>query len=194
MSPFEYTMVLISIIVGLGITHILGSLSNAVHRLRHHGPPIRLEVTYVTWVAFIFTWLLNFWWWEFKWNDLTSEFGLGLFMFLALYSIALFSVAVILVPYRLTIVDDSWVYFLSIRSWFYGGLLVLNVIDLIDTFMKGTEWGFRTSYVTYWTALTVAAVIGLITTRRIVHTTFGLVILLWSNGLTFYDTGILGNW
>jgi hypothetical protein len=29
-------------------------------------------------------------------------------------------------PYRLAIVDDSWVYFLSIRSWFYGGLLVLN--------------------------------------------------------------------
>jgi hypothetical protein len=42
--------------------------------------------------------------------------------------------------------------------------------------------------------LTVAAVIGLMTTRRFVHTTFGLVMLLWSNGLTFYDTGILGNW
>ena len=87
-------MVLISIIVGLGITHILVSLSNAVHRLRHHGRPIRLEVTYLTWVAFIFTWLLNFWWWEFKWNDLTSEFGVGLFMFLALYAMALFSLVV----------------------------------------------------------------------------------------------------
>ena len=115
-------------------------------------------------------------------------------MFLALYAIVLFSVAVILVPYGLTIVDDSWVYFLSIRSWFYGGLLVLNVIDLIDTFLKGTEWGFRTSYVTFWTALTAAYVIGLITTRRGVHTALGLVVLLWNNGLTFYENRILGNW
>jgi hypothetical protein len=194
MSPFEYAMVLISIIVGLGITHILGSFSNAVHRLRHHGSPIRLEVTYLTWVAFIFTWLLNFWWWEFKWNDLTSEFGIGLFMFLALYAIALFSVAVILVPDRLTIVDDSWVYFLSIRAWFYGGLLTLNLIDLIDTFMKGTDWGSRTPYLTYWTVLTVGAVIALTTTRRSVHTAFGIVMLLWSNGLTVYELDILGKW
>lgn len=194
MNPFEYTMVLISIIVGLGVTHILVSLSNAVHRLRHHGPPIRLEVTYLTWVGFIFTWLLNFWWWEFKWNDLTPESGFGLFMFLVLYAMALFSVAVILVPYRLAIVHDSWVYFLSIRSWFYGGLLVLNAIDLIDTFMKGTEWGFRTSYLTFWTALTAAFLIGLITTRRSVHTALGLVLLLWNNGLTFYENRLLGNW
>ena len=105
-----------------------------------------------------------------------------------------FHFSAILVPYRLTIVDDSWVYFLSIRSWFCGGLLVLNVIDLIDTFMKGTEWGFRPPYVTYWTVLTAAAVIGLITTRRSVQTAFGLVMLLWSNGLSFYELDILGNW
>ena len=74
------------------------------------------------------------------------------------------------------------------------GLLVINAIDLIETFMKGTEWGFRTSYVTLWTALTTAAVIGLITTRRSVHTAFGLVILLWNNGLRFYENRILGDW
>lgn len=49
-------------------------------------------------------------------------------------------IAVILVPHRLEVVDDSWEYFLSIRPWFFGGLLVLNVIDLVDTFMKGWEW------------------------------------------------------
>lgn len=54
--------------------------------------------------------------------------------------------------------------------------------------------GFRTSQVTYWTALTAAAVIGLITTRRSVHTAFGLLMLLWINGFSFYETDILGNW
>lgn len=35
MSAFEYAMVLISIVVGLGITHILSSLGSAVPGPRH---------------------------------------------------------------------------------------------------------------------------------------------------------------
>ena len=73
-------------------------------------------------------------------------------MFLGLYATLLFLLAVILVPTRLSVVVDSWEYFLSIRYWFYGGLLVLNGIDLVDSFMKGTEWGFRTNNLVYWAA------------------------------------------
>ena len=156
MSPFEYAMVLISIIVGLGVTHILSSLGSAVHRLRHHGSPIHLEITYLTWVGFIFVWLVHFWWFEFKWSELAPEFGVGLFFFLVLYAVSLFTLAVILVPHRLSVVDDSWEYFLSIRPWFYGGLLVVNAIDLADTFMKGVEWGSRLSFLSHWTAITAA--------------------------------------
>ena len=71
MNAFDYAMALISIIVGLGITHILSNLGTAVHRLRHHGPAIRLESNYLAWIAFVFCWLVNFWWWEFKWSELT---------------------------------------------------------------------------------------------------------------------------
>jgi hypothetical protein len=193
-GTFEYAMVLISIIVGLGITHILSSLGSAVHRLRRQGPPIRLELTYLSWVAFLFTWLVNFWWWEFKWSELASTFGIGLFLFLVLYAVSLFLLAVILVPHRLEIVDDSWDYFLAIRGWFYGGVLVLNVIDLADTFMKGAEWGLRWSYLSFWVALAAACVVGLITTRRSVHMSFGIAMLVWFNALTFYDQAILGGW
>lgn len=194
MSSFEYAMVLVSIIVGLGLTHILSSLGSAVHRLRGHGRPIDLELTYLVWVAFVFMWLVNFWWFEFKWNDLASEFGFGLFLFLVLYAVSLFLLAVVLVPHRLAVVDDSWRYFLSIRIWFYGGLLLLNAIDLIDTFMKGADWGFRLTYLLYWPALTAAGVIGLSTTRRSIHTGLGVAMLFWSNALSFYELAILGGW
>jgi len=189
MSAFEYAMVLISIIVGLGITHILSSLGNAIQRLRGHGPPIRLEITYLAWVAFVFTWLVTFWWFEFKWRDLAPEFGIGLFLFLVLYAVSLFSLAVILVPDRLSVVDDSWEYFLSIRGWFYGGLLVLNAIDLADTFMKGLDWGFRFSYLSYWAATTAAGIFGLTTTRRRVHMGFGIALFFWQFATTAALTG-----
>ncbi len=193
MSPFEYAMVLISIIVGLGVTHILSSLGSAVHRLRHHGSPIHLEITYLTWVGFIFVWLVHFWWFEFKWSVLPPEFGVGLFFFLVLYAVSLFTLAVILVPHRLSVVDDSWEYFLSNRPWFYGGLLVVNAIDLADTFMKGVEWGSRLSFLSHWTAITAAGVIGLTTIRRGVHTGFGITLFLWQIVHIFFAYEILGD-
>ena len=194
MDAFEYAMVLISIIIGLGITHILSSLGSAVHRLRGHGSPLRLELNYLAWIAFIFGWMVQFWWWEFKWTTLDAEVDFRLYSFLVLYAVSVFMVAVILVPHHLSVVDDSWEYFLSIRRWFFGGLLALNVLDLVDTFMKGWEWGMRQSYTWYWLAVTACAVIGLLTTRRYVHLAMGLVLVFWSNILTFYEQFVLGHW
>lgn len=194
MSSFEYAMVLVSIIVGLGITHVLSSLGSAVHRIRGHGRPLRLELNYLVWIAFMFTWLAQFWWFEFKWSELEPRFGFLLFGFLVLYAVTLFLVTVILVPHHLAVVDDSWQYFLSIRPWFYGGLLMLNAIDLLDTFMKGMQWGARSTYLWYWAAVLAAAVIGLLTTRRKIHLASGLVLIVWSKLLTVYEQGVLGGW
>jgi|APFre7841882724_1041349.scaffolds.fasta_scaffold07111_2 hypothetical protein len=194
MSAFEYAMVLISIIIGLGVTHILSSLGTAVHRLRGHGKPLRLELNYLVWVGFIFSWLVQFWWWEFKWTTLGTDIDFRLYSFLVLYAVSLFMQAVILVPHHLAVVDDSWEYFLSIRPWFYGGLLALNVLDLTDTFMKGWDWGIRQSYTWYWLVVTACAVIGLLSTRRRVHLAMGLLLFTWSNGLTFYEQFVLGGW
>ena len=99
MNAFEYAMVLISIIAGLGITHILANLGTAVHRLRHHGPAIRLEINYLSWIAFVFCWLVNFWWWEFKWSELAADFGFDLFVFLVLYATSLFLLSARGVPW-----------------------------------------------------------------------------------------------
>ena len=194
MSSFEYAMVLVSIIIGLGVTHILTSLGSAVHRLRGHGKPLRLELNYLVWIAFIFGWMVQFWWWEFKWTTLGTDVDFRLYSFLVLYAVALFMIAVILVPHRLEVVDDSWEYFLSIRPWFFGGLLVLNVIDLVDTFMKGWEWGVRESYAWYWPAVMACGVIGLLSARRRVHLAMGLTLVIWSNALTFYEQFVLGRW
>jgi hypothetical protein len=69
-SEFEYVMVLVSIIIGLAITHVLSALAAAIHRLRGHGDPIRLESVYLLWTGFVLIWLVSFWWWEFKFQDI----------------------------------------------------------------------------------------------------------------------------
>ena len=145
-------------------------------------------------MGFVFSWLVNFWWWEFKWSELAPQFGFSVYLFLVLYAMALFSLAAVLVPHQLTIVDDSWEYFLSIRSWFYGGLLLLNAIDVADTLMKGSTWGLRPSFLIYWVALTAVAVAGLTNRRRSLHAALGIAMFLWSNALSFFETALLGAW
>jgi hypothetical protein len=194
MSAFEYAMVLISIVIGVGVTHILTALGNAVHRIQGFGPPIRLEAVYLTWVAFVFSWLASFWWFEFKWSDIAPEFGVGLYLFLVLYAVVLFSWAVILVPHRLAVIEDSWEYFVSIRGWFYGGLLVVNAIDLADSFLKGFEWGARPGYIVYCSVVTAAAIVGLISARRWLHLAMGATLLVYNIAFTVLDTPILGRW
>ena len=72
----------------------------------------------------------------------------------------MFLLAVILVPDRLYFVNNTWDYFLSIRGWFFGGVIVLNSIDALDTFYKGVAWGTRVPYLVYWVALTLACIVG----------------------------------
>lgn len=52
LESFEYVMVLVSIVIGLALTHVLSALGAAVHRFRGHGSPIRLEAVYLLWVGF----------------------------------------------------------------------------------------------------------------------------------------------
>ncbi len=47
MGTFEYVMVLVSIVVGLAITHILATAGETVHRLRGHGARIRLDPVFL---------------------------------------------------------------------------------------------------------------------------------------------------
>jgi hypothetical protein len=145
-------------------------------------------------VAYIFIWLVHFWWFEFKWTDVAPEIGVGLYLFLVLYAVSLFSLAVILVPHRMEIIDDSWEYFLSIRKWFYGGLLVLNAIDLMDTVLEGTGFEFTFSYLSFSLGLTAAGIMGLSTVRRRVHMSLGITMLIGMNALIFSQHAVLGRW
>ena len=70
MDRFNYVMVLISIIIGLNITHILFGVGGIIER-RASGPKIKLGLAHSIWLAYIFIWTVQFWWWEFRFSELT---------------------------------------------------------------------------------------------------------------------------
>ena len=88
---------LVSIIIGLGITHILSTVGMTIHRLRGHGEPISISLTYGSWIATMFMWMVAFWWWCYKYSTMTVEWSIGLYFFVVLYAVSLYLTTVVLV-------------------------------------------------------------------------------------------------
>ena len=61
-----------------------------------------------------------------------------LYLFIVAYAISLFLLAVVLVPTSMDGVGDSYAYFMEGRRWFFGVLLVVVALDVVDTFLKGS--------------------------------------------------------
>lgn len=183
MSLFEYVMIPPAIVLGLALTHVLGGVGRVVHRLAGHGAPVRLDWVHLLWVAHIFAWIVLFWWYSYAWTA-QFEWSLVIFIFLVAYSVAMYLMCVILVPSDLDQVQDFAPYFLSLRRWFFGGLIALILIDLGDTAAKGIDHllDIGLGYAALRTFILVGSVIAMRTERRWFHGPFALVALVWTVG------------
>ncbi len=194
MDQFSYVMALVSIIVGLGITHLLSATGAAIHRLRGHGRPVRLDLVYVLWMTRIFLSLIAFWWWEFKLQQLPYSWSFGTYLFVIGYAVIKYLTAVVLVPDQMEGVDDSYDYFLKDRFWFFGLMLAAVAMDLGDTWLKGESWFLRPSYLIMLVLFSVSYLVGMVTVRRrwqvaIAAFNLSIVVLYF-----FSQMEILGHW
>jgi len=65
-DQFEYVMVLVSIVIGLGITHVLFGISGVVDRVSRRREHLELSLAHGAWLFFCLTWMIMFWWWEYR--------------------------------------------------------------------------------------------------------------------------------
>ena len=93
MTPFEYVIVLISIILGLGITTILTGIAEFIK----HRPAGRFYVPYGIWIVLVFVLHIHEWWESYSLKSLEA-WKLPLFLFIILYPIALYILAHLLFP------------------------------------------------------------------------------------------------
>jgi len=191
MGVFEYVMVLVSIIVGLAITHVLAAAGAIVHRLRGHGEPIRLEATFLLWVGYVLTYLVSFWWWEYRFQGIQQEWTFGLYIFIITYAICLFLLAVILIPARMDEVEDTYRYFMEGRKWFFGANLVVTGIDVGDTALKGLDWFMRPSFLIQEGILVTVFLVGLFSERRWVQLAAAAVAFSTLQYYMFQEIGLL---
>jgi hypothetical protein len=132
MDMFNYVMVLASVIIGLGITHLLTGVAAIV---QHPGRE-KVYWVHLLWVAAVFLRAIFWWWFEFRLSQ-TPQWTFTLYVFVLLYAFLIYLWCALLFPRDLGGYDGFKDYFYSRRAWFFGVALATQAIDIADTLLKG---------------------------------------------------------
>jgi hypothetical protein len=164
MEPFEYLSVLVSIIVGLGLSHLLATAA----RLIQARSEVRLFGPTLVWMAMLFVLQIQIWWAAFEWQDGGPWTFFSFLLFLGL-PIGAYLLSVLLVPDLddPAAVDLRRSYFAN-RRWFFGGLALLPLLSLLHEQVHGgfVRWDVDAFFRLGFGAV---ALIGLGTRRPVVH-------------------------
>ncbi len=194
MDQFEYVMVLVSIIVGLGIAHILLGIGGIIDRMSRSEDRLELSLAHASWLGFCFMWLVMFWWWEYRFASRVTDWTMGLYLFLVCYAVTLFLLQAVLVPRTWDGVTSLKDYFLERRAWFYSFLLFATTLDFFDSYLKGGfQYILDTGVINlaFAVATVPIVIIGIISTNIRIHNFMGVLFFSWQLLLGFFNLGIL---
>ena len=119
MGVFEYIGVLVSVIMGLGITH----LATGATKLIQHRDEVRFYLPHMIWTLNILIYILLIWWGMFSWSGHDDWYAYE-YLFITSYAIVSFFLAAMLYPWDMSRDIDVDAYFFKNRIWFFGTLLV----------------------------------------------------------------------
>jgi hypothetical protein len=159
MEMFNYVMVLASVIIGLGIAHLLQGVGGLVQ----HPHREKIYWVHLLWVAAIFLRALFWWWFEFDLSK-TAEWTFTLYLFVLGYAVLIYLWCALLFPRDLAGYDGFKDYFYSRRIWFFGLLLAGQAVDVADTLLKGMAH-FRSLGPSYLVGIGTLSVLLLIAMR-----------------------------
>jgi hypothetical protein len=90
MDLYSHIKVLFSILLGLGVSHILRGLA----RIVQHPKQYRVYWVHLVWSLFLFLYLIHFWWWEFRLRQVAWTFPV--YFFIALYATLIYVLCTLL--------------------------------------------------------------------------------------------------
>lgn len=163
---FDYLAVLISVVLGLAVTHVLTGISGAINRRERHRP----DWIQMWWGINVLAYVLAVWWGMYWWKQL-NIWTVQEFAFLTGYAIVLFMMASLLFPWEGGEGSAAQPALWRNRRWFFAMLIAADLIDIPETAAKQVD-GLRAVPPQYWVvvpALLAISVTGWLTERRSVH-------------------------
>lgn len=166
MHMFEYVIVLISIVIGLALTHLMQGIAGLIQ----HPKRARIWWVHLAWVAYMFISIVFWWWWEFQLQNIET-WTFSIYLFVVFYAFYLYLICAMLFPRDLEGYDGYRDYFLARRGWFFGLLIGWSVIDTIDTWIKGPEYfaSLGATAMTFNLVLALSGVVGIMVRRGAVQ-------------------------
>lgn len=166
LQGFFHVRIIIGLVTGLSVTRILTGLARFVQSPKHN----RVHPPHLAWSCFLLLYVIHFWWLEFGLVSV-PRWQFQNFLFIIGYAALIFFTAALLFPDRMEDNTSFADYFPSRRSWFYGLLLAIFLVDIADTVFKG--WAHAQSlgwpYAVRQAALIAFASIGLVAQGSRLH-------------------------
>lgn len=131
MEPFEYLSVLVSIILGLGITQLLGGFGRWLEQrstFRAHGPAI-------AWAGFILIVHVQTWWSMFDMRH-APDWTFLQFSIVLLQPAVLYLLAILALPGAGSAERDLRANFYIQRRWFFGLFMFLLVVSIVKDLVR----------------------------------------------------------
>ncbi len=93
MQMFEYVIVLISIVIGLALTHLMYGIAELIQNPRR----TRLWWVHLVWIAYMFLSIVSWWWWEFRFQHIRT-WSFAIYLFVIFYAFYLYLICAVLFP------------------------------------------------------------------------------------------------
>lgn len=173
MEVYSHLRLLVSLILGLGITRILSGLSRMLQ-----APEFRPETAaHLIWAIALLLNCIHFWWFEFAYRQI-EVWHFGLYLLVLFYAFMLFLLASLLFPDVAHDHGSSAEYFIHRRGWFFALFAGVFLFDLVDTWAKGADY-FTHLGPEYLFRAGLAVVIALLAARARRARTVALLGVIW---------------
>jgi hypothetical protein len=130
MGSFEYLSVIISILMGLAVTHlVVGTVSILQERAT-----TKVYWVHLLWVANGITYITQWWWFFHLWDGLES-WTLSIFYLLFGYTLLLTAFVSLLFPIHGSVTDYRAYFYQNFR-WFLGLQLLWICLDVVEVMVK----------------------------------------------------------
>jgi hypothetical protein len=130
MDTYLHIRVLFSMILGLGMSRLLGG----VGRIVQHPRLYKVYWVHLVWTLFLFLYMIHFWWWEFRLFNI-HVWTFPLYFFIALYAVLLFLLCVLFFPEEMADYTGFKDYFYSRRQWIFALMTLLFLADFALGFL-----------------------------------------------------------
>ena len=178
MDPFSYIIVLTSIILGLGVTRLVGGLGHLLQTRKRRRP----YWVHTLWMVNLLLATAIIWWMTFRWRVI-EHWTFFLFLFLLLTPTLLYLVSSLLFPDQEEETIADWqTYFFDNNRVVFSLYALVFPIDILDTFLKGMEHA-RAQGPFYWITMTLwftLCLIGAATKNRRYHGMFAVFFLVYN--------------